>query len=117
MGIGQRKPLRKFEENIRRWVAAGKSDDWIASALGTSASSVQSFRSRHGIYRRHGREEGAAIPHGGPLYEGVLEKGERTGIWFDPSLTDEPLWNFWKGATSVRLLVDRDRIVIVQNRV
>lgn len=116
MGIGQRKPLRKFEEDIRRWVGAGRSDEWIASALGTSASSVQSFRSRHGIYRRHGRGEEITVPDGGPAYEGVLESGEQTGIWFDPSLTDDPLWSFWKGTTGVRLLVGRDRIVIVQDR-
>ena len=52
MGINQRVSLRKFVEDIRRWVDEGRSDDWIASALGTSAFSVQSFRSRNVIYRR-----------------------------------------------------------------
>jgi hypothetical protein len=32
---------------IREWVEAGKTDEWIAGTLGTSASSVQSFRSRN----------------------------------------------------------------------
>ena len=52
MGINQRVSLRKFADDIRRWVDEGRSDDWIASALGTSPSSVQSFRSRNAIYRR-----------------------------------------------------------------
>ena len=38
-------------DDIRRWVEEDRSDEWIASALGTSPSSVQSFRSRHAIYR------------------------------------------------------------------
>src|SRR5215212_4947780 len=51
VGINQRVSLRRFVEDIRHWVEEGRSDDWIASALGTSPSSVQSFRSRHAIYR------------------------------------------------------------------
>ncbi len=53
MGINQRVSLRKFVEDVRRWVDEGRSDEWIASALGTSSSSVQSFRSRNGIYRKN----------------------------------------------------------------
>ena len=52
MGINQRVSLRKFVDDVKRWVDEGKSDEWIASALGTSPSSVQSFRSRNGIYRK-----------------------------------------------------------------
>ena len=52
MGINQRVSLRKFIDDIHRWVEEGRSDEWIASALGTSPSSVQSFRSRNAIYRR-----------------------------------------------------------------
>ena len=44
--------LKPHMEQIKEWVEAGKTDDWIADALGTSASSVQSFRSRNDIYRR-----------------------------------------------------------------
>jgi hypothetical protein len=36
MGINQRVSLRKFIDDIRRWVDEGRSDEWIASALGTS---------------------------------------------------------------------------------
>ena len=52
VGINQRVSLRKFIDDIRRWVEEDRSDEWIASALGTSPSSVQSFRSRNAIYRR-----------------------------------------------------------------
>ena len=44
--------LKQHMEKITEWVDAGKTDEWIADALGTSASSVQSVRSRNGIYRR-----------------------------------------------------------------
>src|SRR4051794_12752988 len=52
VGINQRISLRKCADDIRRWVDQGRSDDWIASALGSSPKSVQSFRSRNAIYRR-----------------------------------------------------------------
>jgi hypothetical protein len=52
VAINQRVSLRKFIDDIRRWVDEDRSDEWIASALGTSPSSVQSFRSRNAIYRR-----------------------------------------------------------------
>ena len=71
MGINKRVSLRKFVEDIRRWVEEGKSDDWIASALGTSASSVQSFRSRNAIYRR-GATSALHDPRDFSSYEGVL---------------------------------------------
>ena len=41
--------LKPHMDRIREWVETGKTDDWIADALGTSASSVQSFRSRNDI--------------------------------------------------------------------
>src|SRR3712207_7557091 len=44
--------LKPHMDRIREWVDEGKTDEWIADALGTSASSVQSFRSRNDIYRR-----------------------------------------------------------------
>jgi len=52
VGIDNRVSLRKFTDDIHRWVDEDRSDDWIASALGTSPSSVQSFRLRNAIYRR-----------------------------------------------------------------
>src|SRR5829696_9661696 len=72
VGINQRVSLRKFIDDIRRWVEEGRSDDWIASALGTSPSSVQSFRSRNAIYRR-GRSSTLHEPNDFSSYEGVIE--------------------------------------------
>ena len=57
------------------WVDEGKTDEWIADALGTSASSVQSFRSRNDIYRR---ERSRSEPES--VFEGVLDHGERDGL-------------------------------------
>ena len=82
VGINQRVSLRKFIEDIRRWVEEGRSDDWIASALGTSSSSVQTFRSRNAIYRR-GTTSTLYDPQDFSSYEGVLEP-EGPGVWFDP---------------------------------
>ena len=72
MGINQRVSLRKFIDDIRRWVEEDRSDEWIASALGTSPSSVQSFRSRNAIYRR-GATSTLHDPQDFSPYEGVLE--------------------------------------------
>src|SRR3712207_1984802 len=75
--------LKPHMEQIREWVEAGKADEWIADALGTSASSVQSFRSRNDIYRR---ERGLREPES--VFEGVLDHGERDGwgLWLDPAV-------------------------------
>ena len=80
--------LKPHMKQIREWVDAGKTDDWIADALGTSASSVQSFRSRNDIYRRD-----RALREPGSTFEGVLDHGERDGwgLWFDPSVADDPI--------------------------
>ena len=59
-------------DDIRRWVEEDRSDEWIASALGTSPSSVQSFRSRNAIYRR-GAASTLHDPKDYSSYEGVLE--------------------------------------------
>ena len=90
MGINQRVSLRKFIEDIRRWVDEGRSDDWIASALGTSPSSVQSFRSRNAIYRR-GAGSTLHDPQDYSSYEGVLEPSG-PGVWFDPEVGNDPRW-------------------------
>src|SRR5919107_6283421 len=81
--------LKPHMDRIREWVETGKTDDWIADALGTSASSVQSFRSRNDIYRR---ERGPREPES--VFEGVLDHGERDGwgLWLDPSIPGDPIW-------------------------
>jgi cold shock CspA family protein len=102
--------LKPHITQIREWVDAGKTDEWIADALGTSASSVQSFRSRNDIYRRdRGSREPASV------FEGVLDHGERDGwgLWFDPAVADDPIWKeHWSGVESVVVKVAEDSIVL-----
>ena len=113
VGINQRISLRKYIDDIRRWVEEGRSDDWIASALGTSPSSVQSFRSRNAIYRR-GTISTLHHPKDFSSYEGVLEpKGP--GVWFDPEIGNDPRWQKrWKGAERVELKLTPTRIVLLK---
>src|SRR5919202_4674258 len=102
--------LKPHMGQIREWVDAGQTDEWIADALGTSASSVQSFRSRNDIYRR---ERGSREPMS--VFEGVLDHGERDGwgMWFDPSVADDPIWKeHWTGVDSVVVKVAEDSIVL-----
>jgi hypothetical protein len=112
MGINQRVSLRKFVDDIRRWVDEGRSDEWIASALGTSPSSVQSFRSRNAIYRR-GAGSTLHDPQDYASYEGVLET-EGPGVWFDPAVRDDPHWQKrWSSAQRVELRLTPTKIVLV----
>ena len=113
MGINQRISLRKFTDDIRRWVEEGRSDDWIASALGTSPSSVQSFRSRKAIYRR-GTTSTLYDPKDFSSYEGVLEP-EGRGVWFDPEIGGDPRWQKrWEGTERVELRLTPTRIVLLR---
>lgn len=104
----RRVSLSKHRDKIARWVGEDRSDEWIADALGTTSSSIQSFRSRVGISRkRHGvttAEDGAseaaaqeelhaksavssasgpaassAYREQGNVYEGVLDQGQDEG--------------------------------------
>jgi cold shock CspA family protein len=102
--------LKPHMDQIREWVEAGKTDDWIANALGTSASSVQSFRSRNDIYRRERRPREPES-----VFEGVLDHGERDGwgLWLDPSISDDPIWKeHWAGVEAVVVKVAEDSIVL-----
>jgi cold shock CspA family protein len=106
--------LKPHMKEIREWVDAGKTDEWIADALGTSASSVQSFRSRNDIYRR---ERGGREPES--VFEGVLDHGERDGwgLWLDPSVAEDPIWKeHWAGVDSVIVKVAEDSIVLEIDR-
>ncbi len=106
--------LKPHMEQIREWVEAGKSDDWIADALGTSASSVQSFRSRNDIYRR---ERGPREPE--KAFEGVLDHGERDGwgLWLDPAIAEDPIWKeHWANVDAVIVKVAEDSIVLEADR-
>ena len=102
--------LKPHMSEIRAWVDEGKADEWIADALGTSASSVQSFRSRNDIYRR---ERSRSEPES--VFEGVLDHGERDGwgMWFDPSISEDPIWQeHWSGVESVVVKIAEDSIVL-----
>ena len=114
MGINQRVSLRKFVDDVKRWVDEGRNDDWIASALGTSSSSVQSFRSRNGIYRKN---PGAALaePVDYEAYEGVVEcDASPPGAWFDPAVADDPRWQrHWNRIGRVEVRLSPTKIVIV----
>lgn len=106
--------LKPHMKQIREWVDEGKADEWIADALGTSASSVQSFRSRNDIYRR---ERGHREPES--VFEGVLDHGEREGwgMWFDPAIAEDPIWReHWAGVESVTVKVAEDSIVLEADR-
>jgi cold shock CspA family protein len=106
--------LKPHMEQIREWVEAGRTDDWIADALGTSASSVQSFRSRNDIYRRErGPREAESV------FEGVLDHGERDGwgLWLDPSVAEDPIWReHWSRVEAVTVKVAEDSIVLEADR-
>jgi len=114
-GPRKRVALKPHVGRIREWTEAGKADDWIADALGTSASSVQAFRSRNGIRRLpspRGRSE-----RRGPesVFEGVLDHGEREGwgLRLDPSVSEGPIWReHWAEVRPVVVKVAEDAIVL-----
>jgi cold shock CspA family protein len=106
--------LKPHIEQIREWVEAGKTDEWIADTLGTSASSVQAFRSRNDIYRR---ERSPREPES--VFEGVLDHGERDGwgLWLDPAVAEDPIWKeHWAGVDAVVVKVSEDSIVLEADR-
>ena len=113
MGINQRVSLRKFVNDIRSWVEEGRSDEWIASALGTSPSSVQSFRSRNAIYRR-GAGSTLHDPEDYASYEGVIDD-QGPGVWFDPAVGDDLRWQKrWSSAERVEMRLTPTRIVLLR---
>jgi hypothetical protein len=113
MGINQRVSLRKFVDDIRRWVEEERSDEWIASALGTSPSSVQSFRSRNTIYRR-GAGSTLHDPEDYASYEGVIDD-QGPSVWFDPAVGDDPRWQKrWSSTERVEMRLTPTRIVLLR---
>jgi hypothetical protein len=113
VGIKQRVSLRKFTDDIHRWVEKDRSDEWIASALGTSPSSVQSFRSRNAIYRRAAGST-RYDPQDFSSYEGVLEP-EGPGVWFDPEVGNDPRWQkCWVSTERIELRLTPTRIVLLR---
>lgn len=117
---GKRVSLKKSVEEVRRWAAEGKDDEWIARALGSTASSVQSFRSRNGIphYKRSTEATFASLGmnRGSEVYEGVLEKRDgRYAIWFDPSVADSDSYREgWETLERVEVRVSPERIILLR---
>ncbi len=114
-GPKKRVALKPHVGRIREWVEAGKTDGWIADVLGSTASSVQAFRSRNGIHRLlpprgHGARRGPES-----VFEGVLDHGERDGwgLWLDPSVAEDPIWQErWSGVEAVVVKVAENSIVL-----
>jgi hypothetical protein len=48
----QKATLKPYIEEIRQWVAQGRTDIWIAHALNSTPASISAFRSANGILRR-----------------------------------------------------------------
>lgn len=117
---GKRVSLKKSVDEIRRWAAEGKDDEWIARAVGSTASSVQSFRSRNGIphYKRSTEATFASLglSTSSETYEGVLEERDgRYAIWFDPSVADSLAYGGgWENLEGVEVRVSPDRIILLR---
>ena len=109
----KRVALKPHAGRMKEWVRAGKTDEWIADALGTSPSSVQSFRSRNGIHRNGIHRSGPREPES--VFEGTLDHGERDGwgLWLDPAILEDPIWReYWAGVESVTVKVAEDSVVL-----
>ena len=117
----RRVALTPHKSEIERWVSQGYSDSWIGSALGTSPSSVQSFRSRHEIYRvlrgqpaeASGGEDGSEQDQS--VFEGVLEHGQESGygLWLDPAVAEDPLFKRgFSGVSDINVSIEEERIVL-----
>lgn len=114
----RRVALTAHKLEIEQWVAEGRSDEWIGSALGTTASSVQSFRSRHDISRasKHSPYNRSSSEQEVSVYEGVLEHGEGEsgyGLWLDPAVADDPVFRRgFVGVADVEVRIEQERIVL-----
>lgn len=120
-GKRRRVSLSSHRTEIEQWVSQGRSDEWIGTALGTTPSSVQSFRSRNGIIRHRGGEShstpsGESETQDKPVsvFEGVLDQGgEGYGLWLDPAVADDPLFREgFAGVSDVRVVLEPHRIIL-----
>lgn len=107
----RRVSLARHRADIVRWVEEGHPDVWIAAALGTTASSVQSFRSRHGIFRRPPQPPLQKGPTA--VFEGSIEHRAPPSVWFDPAVADDVLYNVpWAKRKAVQVTVSPNHITI-----
>lgn len=86
--------------------------------MGTSAGSVQPFRSRMRIpsqKRRGHRTDPTGGDATGALYEGVIELGGggRIGLWMDPAVSEEAAYRkHWSARRKVSVRISGRRMVI-----
>jgi cold shock CspA family protein/DNA-binding CsgD family transcriptional regulator len=120
-GKRRRISLSRHRTEIEQWVSQGRSDEWIGTALGTTSSSVQSFRSRNRIMRPRGGEapstpsgEGETLDKPVSVFEGVLDQGEEGyGLWLDPAVADDPRFREgFDGVSDVRVAIEPGRIIL-----
>lgn len=120
---GKRVSLKKSLKEIRQWAAEGKDDEQIAEVLGSTASSVQSFRSRNGIphYKRSTEATFASLglSTGPEVYEGVLEeRNGRYAIWFDPGVSDSASYgDNWGSLERIEVRVSPEKLVLLRRSV
>ena len=112
----RRVALKPHAAKIRRWVDEGRDDGWIARELNTTASSVQSFRSRNSIYRRDPVRRGRLSEH--PV---VLDEND-TGIVLTTEARDSEVFvKEWRDylrqdPQDLQIVVTQDRIYLEKLR-
>lgn len=112
----RRVALAPHTASIRRWVAEGRSDAWIAQELKTTSASIQSFRSRISIYRQDPLRRGQLSEHQAVIEEttdGIVLKTEGRH-----SEVFEKEWRPYLGDSSqrLRLIITRHRICVEKTR-
>lgn len=112
----RRVALKPHVERIRHWVDEGRDDEWIAQELNTTASSVQSFRSRNQIYRRDPVRRGQLSEH-----RVVLEEVDEGVVLKTDAPASEVFDREWRGylqasPEDLQLVITRDRIYLEKRR-
>ncbi len=112
----RRVALKPHAAKIRRWVDEGRGDDWIARELNTTASSVQSFRSRNSIYRRDPVRRGRLSEH--PV---VLDENEAGILLITEGRESEVFVKEWRNylrrdPEDLQIVITQDRIYLEKVR-
>lgn len=112
----RRVALKPHATKIRLWVDEGRSDEWIAQELGTTPSSVQSFRSRNSIYRRDPVRRGQLSEH-----RAVLEETDEGLVLKTDARESEVFEREWRGylrnpPEDLQLIITEDRIYLEKTR-
>lgn len=112
----RRVALKPHAAKIRLWVDEGRSDEWIAQELGTTPSSVQSFRSRNSIYRRDPVRRGQLSEH-----RAVLEETDEGIVLKTDARDSEVFAREWRAylrgsPEDLQLIITEDRIYVEKTR-